>query len=97
MLNSENYGNIRWQLSLDREIELSQTNQGVGGAYVGVVPRVQSKLSHALHAHRRKSLLQHVQNSESTAIKRAMVGSGERGGRVPWHWSHVWGSRKKTR
>ena len=32
----------------DREIELSQTNRGVGGVYVGVVPRVQSKLSRAL-------------------------------------------------
>ena len=28
----------------DREIELSQTNQGVGGVCVGVVRRVQSKL-----------------------------------------------------
>ena len=26
----------------DREIELSQTNRGVGGVCVGVVPRVQS-------------------------------------------------------
>ena len=40
----------------DREIELSQTNRGVGGVCVGVVPRVQSKLSHALHAHRGKKL-----------------------------------------
>ena len=29
----------------DREIELSQTNRVVGGVCVGVVPRVQSKLS----------------------------------------------------
>ena len=42
----------------DREIELSQTNRGVGGVCVGVVPRVQSKLSRALHAHRGKKLLQ---------------------------------------
>ena len=35
----------------DREIELSQINRGVGGVCVGVVPRVQSKLSRALHAH----------------------------------------------
>ena len=42
----------------DREIELSQTNRGVGGVWVGVVPRVQSKLSRALHAHRGKKLLQ---------------------------------------
>ena len=42
----------------NREIELSQTNRGVGGVCVGVVPRVQSKLSRALHAHRGKKLLQ---------------------------------------
>ena len=36
----------------DREIELSQTNRGVGGVCVGVVPRVQSKLSRAFHAGR---------------------------------------------
>ena len=42
----------------EREIELSQTNRGVGGVCVGVVPRVQSKLSRALHAHRGKKLLQ---------------------------------------
>ena len=36
----------------DREIELRQTNRGVGGVCVGVVPRVQSKLSRVLHAHR---------------------------------------------
>ena len=42
----------------DRENGLSQTNRGVGGVCVGVVPRVQSKLSLALHAHRGKKLLQ---------------------------------------
>ena len=41
----------------DRELELSQTNRGIGGVCVGVVPCVQSKLSHALHAHRGKKLL----------------------------------------
>ena len=41
----------------DREMELSQTNRGVGGVCVGVVPRVQSKLSRALRAHRGKKLL----------------------------------------
>ena len=46
----------------DREIELSQTNRGVGRVCVGVVPRVQSKLSRALHAHRGKKLLQDLQN-----------------------------------
>ena len=49
----------------DREIELSQTNRGVGGVCVGVVPRVQSKLSRALHAHRGKKLLQDFQTQES--------------------------------
>ena len=64
----------------DREIELSQTNRGVGG--VGVVPRVQSKLSRALHAHRGKKLLQGLQTQESAATKRAMVrfrGAREKG------------------
>ena len=40
---------------------------------VGVVPRVQSKLSGALHAHCGKKLLQDLQPQESTALKRAMV------------------------
>ena len=57
----------------DREIELSQTNRGVGGVCVGVVPRVQSKLSRALHAHRGKQLLQDLQTQESSAMERAMV------------------------
>ena len=57
----------------DREIKLSQTNRGVGGVCVGVVPRVQSKLSRALHAHRGKKLLQDLQTQESAATKRAMV------------------------
>ena len=45
----------------DKEIELSQTNRGVGGVCVGVVPSVQSKLSRALHAHLRKKLSQDLQ------------------------------------
>ena len=57
----------------DREIELSQTNRRVGGVCVGVVPRVQSKLSRALHAHRGKKLLQDLKIQESTAMKSAMV------------------------
>ena len=57
----------------DREIELGQTNRGVGGVCVGVVPRVQSKLSRALHAHRGKKLLQDFQAQESAATKRTMV------------------------
>ena len=56
----------------EREGELSQTNRGVGGVCVGVVPRVQSKLSRALHAHRGKKLLQDLQNLESMAMKRAI-------------------------
>ena len=66
----------------DREIELSQTNRGVGGVCVGVVPRVQSKLSRALHAHRGKKLLQDLQTQESAATKRAMLrfrGAREKG------------------
>ena len=69
----------------DREIELSQTNRGVGGVCVGVVPRVQSKLSRALHAHRRKKLLQDLQTQESAATKRAMVrfrGAREKGAKA---------------
>ena len=57
----------------DREIELSQTNRGVRGVCVGVVPRVQSKLSRALHAHRGKKLLQDLQTQENAPMKRAMV------------------------
>ena len=68
-----------------REIELSQTNRGVGGVCVGVVPRVQSKLSRALHVHRGKNLLQDLQTQESTAKNRAMVrfeGAREKGAMV---------------
>ena len=57
----------------DREIGLSQTNRGVGGVCVGVVPRVQLKLSGALHAHREKKLLQDLQTQGSAAMKRVMV------------------------
>ena len=49
---------------------------------MGVVPRVQSKLSRALHAHRGKKLLQDLQTSESVPIKRALVrfrGAREKG------------------
>ena len=66
----------------DSEIELSQTNRGVGGVCAGVVPRVQSKLSRALHAHRRNKLLQDLQTQESAAMKRAVVrfrGAREKG------------------
>ena len=66
----------------DREIELSQTNRGVGGVRVGIVPRVQSKLSRALHAYRGKKLLQDLQTQESAATKRATVryrGAREKG------------------
>ena len=66
----------------DKENELSHTNRGVGRGCVGVVPRVQSKFSRALDAHREKRLLQDLQTLESTATKRAMVrfrGAWEKG------------------
>ena len=40
---------------------------------MGVVPRVQSKLSRALHAHRGKKLLQDLQTQESAAMKSGMA------------------------
>ena len=67
---------------LEGEFELSQTNRGVGGVCMGVVPCVQSKLSGALHAHRGKKLLQDLQTQESAPMKRAMVrfrGAREKG------------------
>ena len=70
----------------DRGIELSQTNRGVGGVCVEVVPHVQSKISRALHAHRGKKLLQDLQTQESAAMKRAMVrfrGAREKGAIAP--------------
>ena len=47
-----------------------------------VVPRVQSKLSRALRAHRGKKLLQDVPNLKSTAIQRAMARFREAQGKV---------------
>ena len=44
---------------------------------MGVVPRVQSKLSRTLQAHREKKLMQDRRTLESTAMKRAMVRVGE--------------------
>ena len=49
----------------ERENDPSQTNRGVRGGCVGVVPRAQSKLSFALHAHRGKKLLQDLQNLDN--------------------------------
>ena len=66
----------------DREVELSQTNRGVGGVCVGVVRRVQSKLSRALPAHRGKKLLQDLQTQESAATIKEMArlrGAREKG------------------
>ena len=57
-------------------------NRGAGGVCVGVVPRVQSKLSRALHAHRGKKLLQDLHTLESAGMKRAIVrirGAREKG------------------
>ena len=68
--------------SVGDPVELSQTNRGVGGVCVGVVPRVQSKLSRALHAHRGKKLLQNLQTQGSAPMKRSMVrfrGAREKG------------------
>ena len=66
----------------DKEIDLSQTNRGVGGVCVRVVPSVQSKLSRALNAHRGKKLLQDLQTEESAVTKRVVVrfrGAREKG------------------
>ena len=57
----------------NRENGLKQTNRGIGGWCVRVVPCVQSQVSRALHAHRGKKLLQDLHNLERTATKRAMV------------------------
>ena len=57
----------------DGGTELSQINRGVRGVCVGVVPRVQPKLSRDLHAHRGKKLLQDLQTQESALMKIAMV------------------------
>ena len=57
----------------DGEIELRQTNRGPGGVCVGIVPRVQSKLPRAFHAHRGKMLLQDFQTLASAVMNRAMV------------------------
>ena len=64
---------IGGSVGTDREIELSQMNRGVRGVCVGVVPRVQSKLSCALHSRREKKLLQDLQTQASAAMKTAMV------------------------
>ena len=64
---------------------------------MGVVPRVQSKVSRALHAHRGKKLLQDIQTQESAATKRAMVrfrGAREKGAMV---FVECLGFCKKTR
>ena len=66
----------------ESENELSQTNRSVRGVIVGVVPRVQSILSRALHEHRGKKFLQSLLHVVSTTIKRAMVklrGAREKG------------------
>ena len=80
----------------DRENESSQTNRGVGGVCVGVVSRVQSRPSRALHAHLGK-ILQDIQNLESTAMKKTIVrfrGAREKGAMV---FVGCLGSHKKTR
>ena len=54
----------------DREIELSQTNRGVGGVCVGVIPRVQPKLSR-------------VHDLEAVASFRGCIQSSEKNTGVP--------------
>ena len=76
MSNGENSGRIRWQPHLRGENELGQTNRGVLGVCAGVWPRVQSKFSRALHAHRGKKLLLDLQNLDITTMKIAMVRFG---------------------
>ena len=76
--------------------KLSRTNRGVGGVCVRVVPRVLSKLSRALRAHRGKTLLQDVPNLKSTAMKRAMVRFRGAREKSPCHLWNAWGFRKKT-
>ena len=67
----------------ESENDLSQTNRSVRGVFVGVVPRVQSILSRALHAHRGKKFLQSLLNVVSTTIKRTRYSSGEREKKAP--------------
>ena len=50
-------------------------NRSVRGVRAEVVPRVQSKLSLALHAHRGKKLLQDPQILDSSTRKRATIRS----------------------
>ena len=57
----------------DRKNELSQINRRVGGVCVGVLSRVQSNISRAVHARPGKKLMHDLRNLESTTIKRAMV------------------------
>ena len=64
---------------------------------MGVVPRVQSKLSRALHAHRGKKLLQDLQTQESAAMKRAMVRFGGAREKGAMTFVECLGFRKKTR
>ena len=72
--------------SLIGENEVGQTYRGVRGVFVGVVPRVQSKLSHALHTHDGKKLLQDQSpkpvkhgNKESYGKVQGSAGEGRRG------------------
>ena len=62
--------------------EPSQTNRSARGVCVEIMPRVQSKHSRAVHAHRRKKLLQSLRIMERSTIKRVMVrfsGAREKG------------------
>ena len=66
--------------ALMAEHEQSQSNRSVRGVCVGVVPRVQSKLSRALHAHLGKEILQDLQNLDNTSYgKVRFMGAREKG------------------
>ena len=82
-----------WATQLDGENELSQTDRGIRVVSVGFLPRVRSKLSCALHAHRRKKL----QKLDNMAMKRAMIKFRGAREKVSTALLECLGSRKKTR
>ena len=67
------------------ENRLNQINRSVRGVGVEAAPRVQSRLSHALHAHRGKKLLWDLWYQENKTMKRAMVRLGARERRALWY------------
>ena len=64
------------------EDERTRTNRSPRRECVGVMPRLQSKLTRVLHAHRGTKLLEDLQNQANNTSKRAMVrfrGTREKG------------------